>query len=219
MKKFIGILGRKFKVCAAATVLLMALATSAMAYMVDLTITYYNTPSWVVSSSLGFQVFEAANDTWGTPVSTPVSVLGSGGTGDLNPGVTQYQVSISPASPSDVYLTMWGEIQCDPSKNPACVGENLFPYSVFNAWPPNAVFADGTAWEYGPEWISLGNLAAPGLNLSGDLEIINGVNSGDSSWIVGTWEVTSPTPIPSTVFLLGFGLVGLIGLKKKRYIR
>lgn len=48
-----------------------------------------------------------------------------------------------------------------------------------------------------------------------DESIMPGEQQGASSYQVGTWTLISSTPIPSTVWLFGSGLAGLIGLKRK----
>lgn len=188
------------------------LATNAQAIplkAIDVTVTYYETPSWVETSGLSISLFESPGNTWATSQMWQDSTFLASAGGALTPGVNMYEVSVAVTNLSNLYISMYGGFNGTQEGAP-------FP-SIFVAEPPTGWVSDELAWVYGPPWISLASLGS-GLTLSGDLQIINGYDSQAGTahpWVVGTWEITTPMPEPATCLLVGFGLIGLIGFRKR----
>ncbi|ABL00057.1 hypothetical protein Ppro_2451 [Pelobacter propionicus DSM 2379] len=170
---------------------------------INLTLTYYSTPSWVQDSSIGFNLFESTGNSWGSPSQwQDMGPSLAGGGGALLAGNTKYSASLSVNSFSNLFLTMNGSFVGTSAGEPYI--------SNFVAEPPTGRVSDADAWIYGPPWISLNNLA-PGHDLSGDLVIINGYDSqADTShpWVAGTWNVAIAAPEPASLLLVGTGLAG-----------
>ncbi len=153
-------------------------------WRINVTVNYYATPSWVQEPSMGFNLFEATSNAWGTPNQTSAIVgsLGGGG-GSLSAGLNWYETSFFTASLSSVFVTFSGNF------NGTSTGEPVT--SIFVAEPPTGTVPDEKAYDYGPPWIAL-NVLASGNKPSGDLRIINGCDSqaGTSHpWIVGKWSI------------------------------
>lgn len=184
-------------------------------HVLDITINYYSTPPWVIGNSgIGFSIFEAPGNTWPNTASRgPNTASGGSGSNGIEPGITQFEVSLSATTLEDVYITMWGGFTGVPSD---MYGANW--QSIFVAEPPDGYVSDMLAWDYGPPWISLAPLDL-GVELSGDLYIINGYDSqaGTSHpWVVGTWGVSMAAPEPASMLLFGTGLAGICGFRYRK---
>jgi len=182
----------------------------------NITINYYSTPSWVEENyGIGFSIFEAPGNNWPyntSSMGTTLAIAGSGGNG-IDPGITQFEVSLSVTTLKDLYITMSGGFFGFP---PNMTGAS--EPSIFVAEPPDGHVSDMLAWGYGPPWISLTPLDF-GAELSGDLYIINGYDSqaGTSHpWVVGTWEVSMAVPEPASMLLFGVGLAGISGFRFRK---
>jgi len=182
-------------------------AQATITQTIDITVTYYATPSWITSSDLGFSIFESTSS-WPSDTSTKKTILANGGTA-LVSGVSEFEVSIDFTDLSKLYMSMSGSIW----------RSSPYSQSIFVAEPPDGHVLDELAWRYGPPWISLKDLR-PGLKLSGDLQIINGFDSQAETshpWIVGVWELTTPAqvPEPNTILLFGTGLTVLVATGRR----
>lgn len=153
-------------------------------WRINVTVTYYTTPYWAQESTMGFNLFEATSNAWGT-LDQMAAIVGSvgGGGGSLSAGLSWYETSFYTASLSNIFVTFSGNF------NGASTGEPAT--SIFVAEPPTGCVPDEKAYEYGPPWIAL-NALSSGNKLSGDLRIINGYDSqaGTSHpWIAGNWSL------------------------------
>ncbi len=194
--------------CSLALFLFLSSVARATPIDMKLTIDYYSVPSWVEYTGISFTLFESDANNWPTALTPPSIVSGNG---LIEPGTTEFNFTASAASPSDVYLKLWGEIQhwMPPNFTNIYIGE-----------PPGSYVPCGLAWSFGPPWIPLGDLD-DAVNLSGDLYIINGVDTQadtDHPWKVGTWQLETLRPVPEPSLLAPFliGLAGVIGFKCKR---
>ena len=117
---------------------------------IDIEITYYQTPSWVSNSGISFSIFESDTNNWATPNQWSGVTRLASGSGNLLPGITNYTVSVPIANLSNLYIQMWGGFSGAPPPD-------YWYRSIFVAEPPTGYVSDGTAWAYGPPWISLRN--------------------------------------------------------------
>ena len=112
----------------------------------------------------------------------------------------------------------WDPIDTDP--DPTFDNQDYFYYEVLIGGTPLGNPVELTGFEDGVHTITTGPLTYNKLN-GGDIEfsLYSQVTSKRELWNVDSAEVTSPNPEPCTLLLLGSGLLGAAGIRRKRFTK
>ena len=112
----------------------------------------------------------------------------------------------------------WDPIDTDP--DPTFDNQDFLIYEVLIGGTPLGNPVILTGFEDGVHTITTGPLTYNKLN-GGDIEfsLYSQVTSKREMWDVDSAEVTGPTPEPCTLLLLGSGLLGAAGIRRKRFTK
>ena len=112
----------------------------------------------------------------------------------------------------------WDPIDTDP--DPDFDNQDFFIYEVLIGGTPLGNPVILTGFEDGVHTFTTGPLTYNKLN-GGDIEfsLYSKVTSKRELWDVDSAEVTGPTPEPGTLLLLGSGLLGAAGIRRKRFTK
>ena len=163
-----------------------------------------------------FQVFGTVDEVWADPNGFGLSVGDTiTATGVFNDSALTYSgaetVSFGLGSGNSMTLTVGSMTFVESEDNQFNSG---FPQLLFN----DGMFAGinfDTSFAYDPFWDEFMGF----FNAGGELMEFSG-DDGDFGMIFGTWEAGSYTatviPVPAAVWLLGSGLLGLVGIARRK---
>lgn len=136
-------------------------------------------------AQLNFYIYNSATNDWKNPVHAPP--VYSSAQLPIAPGGRREEFAIN-LPLNQLWLSLAGQVRVSPGGQP----------TLFVAEPPDILYPDEEAFNYGPPWIALNGLAS-GAGLTGNLWHINGpytrVPDGSLYWqnnnrnLLGTWAI------------------------------
>lgn len=134
---------------------------------------------------INFYLYNSATNDWKNPSHAPP--VYSSAKVPVKPGGRREEFSID-LPLAQLWLSLAGQVRVSPGGQP----------TIFVAEPPDLLYPDADAFDFGPPWIALKDLA-PGAGLAGNLWHINGpytrVPDGSLYWqnnnrsLLGTWAL------------------------------